>query len=486
MEDFKTELALLLEEKTRRQEEEKLFNSYFIDGTQGCIENYPKSFEFFSNGETAKQRALVAGNRIGKSETAAYEIACHAVGWYPDWWQGKRYKPGQDLLIWCCGDTNKTIRDILQVKLLGRDGVEGRGKGIIPKKYLKQKPTRAGGAAELVDTIYVDRIGGGRAIIQLKSYQGGRETFQGTEVDIVWLDEEPPLDVYSECLLRTMTNKGILMMTFTPLRGMTELIAEFYKAAEANPKSIAITTATWYDVPHFTNEERKEMELAIPEYQRDARIRGIPQLGSGAIYRVSLDDVVIEPIQLPPHWAKCYALDVGWNKTAATFMAINPENGCIYIYDELYISNKQPHEYAREIKFRGEWIEGVVDSASNNANQHDGMKIYDLLLKEGLKLQLTTKDDKSVEAGIYTVWDALSNNKLKIFNTCKNLQDEYRLYRRDEKGNIVKAKDHLMDCMRYGVMAQSRIAKTEQQYKQSIKPKKSNNNHHNNQNGWMG
>ena len=481
----KQELALLLELKQQRKDENKLFNSYFQDDTIGCIENYAKSFKFYSDGEFTRQRCFIAGNRVGKTETAAYEIACHAIGWYPDWWQGKRYEQGKNLLIWCAGDTNKTIRDILQVKLLGRDGIDGRGKGILPKKYLTQKPSRAGGAAELVDSIYVDRIGGGKTIIQLKSYQGGRETFQGTEVDIVWLDEEPPLDIYSECLLRTMTNKGILLMTFTPLRGMTELISEFYKSAEKNPNAVTVTTATWDDVPHLDDATKQEMLASIPEWQRDARSKGIPQLGSGAIYRVSLDDVLVKPFAIPDHWLKCYALDVGWNRTAALWLAINPDNGCLYAYDELYVTNKQPHEYAREIKYRGDWINGVVDSASNNSNQHDGIKIFDLLLKEGLKLQLTTKDDKSVEAGIYTVWDALSNNKLKIFNTLTNLTDEYKIYRRDDKGHIVKEKDHLMDCLRYGVMAHNRIAKNEKVVKNENKPHK-NINKNTSSNGWMG
>jgi len=63
--------------------------------------------------------------------------------------------------------------------------------------------------------------------VQFKSYDQGREAFQGTEQDGIWLDEEPPEDVYTECLLRTMTNNGLVMLTFTPLRGMSSVVLAF-------------------------------------------------------------------------------------------------------------------------------------------------------------------------------------------------------------------------------------------------------------------
>lgn len=458
-------LLELLQEKAKRQDEQKIFYKYFQPESALSIDNYPKHFEFFSNGLTASQRLLIAANRIGKTEAASFEITCHAIGWYPSWWTGRKYKPGQDLLIWAAGDTNKTIRDILQVKLLGSTQLSKAGTGIIPKKYIEQI-TRGGGVAELVDTIFIKRIGGGTTQIQLKSYLGGRETFQGTEVDIIWLDEEPPQEVYVECLLRTLTNKGQIIMTFTPLRGMTPLITDFFKASEEMPEDVKITMATWDDVPHLDEKEKAKLLASIPEWQRDARTKGVPQLGSGAIYRVALDDILVDNFEIPAHWKKAYALDVGWNTTACIWGAINPDNGVVYLYDEMYVNQKQPYEYARTIKMRGEWIEGVVDSASNNSNQHDGAKIFDMLVAEGLKLSYP---DKAVEAGIYKCWEALTNGKIKVFKSCKSFQDEYKLYQRDEKGRVVKTKDHLMDAFRYLLMGGMDKAKSLQDIE---KPKK--------------
>jgi phage terminase large subunit-like protein len=44
---------------------------------------------------------------------------------------------------------------------------------------------------------------------------------------VIWLDEEPDLDVYSECLLRTMTTGGLVMCTFTPMLGLSEVVMSF-------------------------------------------------------------------------------------------------------------------------------------------------------------------------------------------------------------------------------------------------------------------
>ena len=72
----------------------------------------------------------------------------------------------------------------------------------------------------------------------------------------------------------------------------------------------------WDDVPHLTPEMTRDMLAAMPPHQRDARSKGVPALGSGAIYQVMEDDVVCEPFELPAYFRRCYGLDVGWNRTA--------------------------------------------------------------------------------------------------------------------------------------------------------------------------
>jgi phage terminase large subunit-like protein len=60
-----------------------------------------------------------------------------------------------------------------------------------------------------------------------KSYDQGRERFQGTKKHGVWLDEECPASVYDECLVRLMTTNGLMLCTFTPLKGLSEVALRF-------------------------------------------------------------------------------------------------------------------------------------------------------------------------------------------------------------------------------------------------------------------
>ena len=76
-----------------------------------------------------------------------------------------------------------------------------------------------------------------------------------------------------------------------------------------------------------------------------------------------------------------------------------------------------------------------------------------------LGLELTPADN-TVEAGLSTVRELLVNNQLKIFKNLACFWREFRLYRRDERGRVVKENDHLMDCLRYGVMSGREKMKT--------------------------
>jgi phage terminase large subunit-like protein len=166
---------------------------------------------------------MLAANRVGKTEgVGGYELALHLTGWYPEWWPGRRWK--LPIRAWAAGDTSKTVREILQQKMLGNPGQWGTG--LIPAECI-ERTVRAAGIADTVETVYVKHKAGGISTLLFKSYDQRREAFQGTEQDLIWLDEEPPLDIYTECLLRTMTNNGMIMLTFTPLLGMSEVVLSF-------------------------------------------------------------------------------------------------------------------------------------------------------------------------------------------------------------------------------------------------------------------
>lgn len=188
-------------------------------------EGYPKHRAFMRAGAEHRERLLIAANRVGKTQCAAYEMALHLTGAYDEyapWWDGRRFSG--PIKAWAAGDTSKTTKDILQVALLGNVGQHGTG--MIPGHLIERTPAKQG-LPDAVESIYVRHVSGGTSVVQLKSYDQRRESFQGTGQDLIWLDEEPPEDIYTECLLRTMTTDGLVVLTFTPLMGLTPLVLSF-------------------------------------------------------------------------------------------------------------------------------------------------------------------------------------------------------------------------------------------------------------------
>lgn len=215
--------------------------------------------------------------------------------------------------------------------------------------------------------------------------------------------------------------------------------------------SRAVIRCGWQDVPHLTDDMIEEMTKGMMPHLKDARMKGIPTLGSGAIYPVPEDDVVFDPSEMPidDAWPRAYALDVGWKKNAAVWGAYDSDADIVYLYDEYYRGYAEPAVHASAIKARGDWMVGIIDSAANGSNQENGRKLFDVYTAEGLTI---TNANKAVDAGLLTVYQRLSTGRLKISKRLINLLGEFRIYRRDEKGRIVKENDHLMDAMRYLIM----------------------------------
>ena len=270
-----------------------------------------------------------------------------------------------------------------------------------------------------------------------------------TNRDLIWLDEEADREIYVECLLRTMATNGIVMLTFTPLLGVTDIVRDFLEQPESETGKFSIQ-ATWDDAPHLTPEAKAELLGSIPPYQREARTKGVPQLGAGAIYQVPESDIVVADFAIPEHFPRVFGLDVGWNRTAAIWAARDNETGIIYLYSEHYMGQAEPILHAQAIKSRGSWIPGVIDPAARGRSQIDSRQLIQIYRECGLHLE---EADNTVESGIYQVWQLMSSGKLKVFRSLGNWLREFRLYQRDMDGKIVKQNDHLMDASRYLVMS---------------------------------
>lgn len=433
---------------------------WFEDGPFD-IDKCPKHMAFFNAGATYPERCFMAANRAGKSISGAYETAVHATGLYPDWWAGKRYN--RPITAWAAGSTGITTRDTVQKELLGDLG--RRGEGMIPADCIISTTAKPG-IPNGVESVLVRHVSGGTSSISFRSYDQEVRGFQGTARDVIWLDEECPQEIYNECLIRTMTTKGIVFVTFTPQKGLTEFIVNFHKhadllagarpitALEAEERAASdgkrfkcVIQAGWNDAPWLTDDSKRQMLQDTQPHLRAARSEGRPAIGSGNVWPVALEDILCDPFEIPAHYRRLYAMDVGWNNTAALFMAIDPDSDTCYLYSEYKAGQKEPIVHATRIKEMTKgWIPGVIDPASRGRSQKDGSQLLHIYRQLGLQLRIA---DNSVEAGIQRGWDRLSVGKVKVFKNLRGFVEEFVIYRRDEHGRIVKENDHLMDCFRY-------------------------------------
>jgi len=445
-------------------------DKWFVVGTPYGIENCPKHRAFFDAGALYNERLFLAANRIGKSISGAFESACHATGVYPSWWRGKRFdKPTKG---WVVGSTARSTRDVVQKELIGPMGAWGTG--MIPKDKLGQSFALQG-VPQGIDIIHIKHISGGWSSIGFKNYEQKLDAFFGTDMDWIWMDEECPQEIYNECLLRTMTTNGIVYVTFTPLKGLTPMVVKFSETADylAGAEKLigisiekdendeddgedarfkgfkthkAIIQAGWDDAPWLTEEKKEQMLADTAPHLREARRSGKPSMGSGNVYPISIESLLVKPFPIPDYYKRMFALDVGWNVTAAVWAAIDPQTDTIYIYDEYYGKEAPPAVHAAAIRVRGTWIPGVIDPAARGRSTSDGTQLLRAYRDLGLNLLPANNE---VDSGIQNLWQRMTTGNFKVFNTLQEWPKEFVLYRRDLKGRIMKEKDHLMDTTRY-------------------------------------
>ncbi len=465
--DEKLKLQLELLELLQTREQEIKYNklaTLFPDTGHYRRELYPKHISFMNASSQFSQLAFIAANRIGKTLTGATLMAYHLTGRYPSWYTGRRFL--NPVKAWAASKRAQDTKEIIQFELLGE--LDDIGTGTIPKEYIVGNPTRVHSVPEAVDTIRVRHISGGISKVTLKSYEQKREGFMGTYRHFIWLDEEPSdPGIFEECLIRTMNDlsPGVIICTFTPLFGLSKVVMSFLPGGKfpldgknPNDPSKFVVQVSWDEVPHLSAAQKEEKLRGISPHLRAARSKGIPYLGSGSVYPYLEEDFVIRPNQLMPWWPRVYALDVGWNRTAVLWAAIDPESKIVYIYAEYYMGQELPPMHASAIKARGAWIPGVIDPSAKTGKAYDGTVLMERYQEEGLVLEPA---DNALEAGITDVRMLFEQGLIKVWDTLENFLVEMRVYRRDENGKIIEEKnkkDHLMDCVRYLVRSGLRLA----------------------------
>lgn len=437
-------------------------------------------------------------NRVGKTFGGARELAYHATGLYPDWWEGIRFKGPID--TWACGMTNNSTRDIVQKELLGDPGnPDAHGTGAIPLHCIGTT-TRKPGVPNALDSVLVKHfdengVQDGWSKIGFMSYEMGQNKFMGASKSWVWLDEEPPQDIFTQCVTRTVTTGGVVSMTFTPEQGLTPVVAGFMN--DRKPGQFMIQ-ATWDDVTekrdaegnivqrgHLTTESIEQLLAVYPPHEREMRTKGIPVYGSGAVFPIHLEDHIrIDPFEMPQHWPRICGLDFGWDHpTAAVWIAWDRDSDCLYVYDCYTQRQATAVIHADAIKRRGNipvaWpkdgLQADKGSGVGLAEQYRALGVN--MLPEPFKnnsLLHVGASAFAIEPGIQEIYARMENGTFRVFSHLADWFREFRQYYRQD-GKIVPMGDDIMSATRYAACSASRYAMlpndTQYHYRGEIKYK---------------
>lgn len=400
-----------------------------------------------------KNRWVFGGNRSGKTECGAVEVVWLARGIHPYKQQNKPNTEG-----WVVSLSQQVQRDVSQNKILYylnptwiQDVTMTSGK----KDYLQ------GG---VIDTIFVKNVFGGVSKIGFKSCDQGREKFQGTSLDYVWFDEEPPYDIYIESKMRVLDKCGEIFGTMTPLKGLTWVYNEIY-LNESQDENVWHINMQWEDNPFIDQKEFVSMSQALSETELNSRKFGLFSHHGGLVYTEFEESVhVIEPFSVPKEWYDKLSIDPGLNNPLSCHWYAVDYDGNVYVIAEHYEAKKDVNYHASKIKdisLKLGWhtnasgkIEALIDSAANQRTLASQKSVSELFFELGIAVNSNV--NKNLFSGVSRVKSYFKNlegkSRLFIFKNCVNLIKEIKSYYWGEGDVPIKSNDHALDELRYYIM----------------------------------
>lgn len=428
---------------------------------------YQWQLEFHDAGADNPERMLRAANRVGKTASAGAETAYHLTGLYPErceafpeGWQGRRFK--EPTLVWTGSPTNETSRDIVQKELLGGLGEE-LGTGWVPKELIVGKPdTRQAGVKNVVESFGVRHASGGISTCAMKTYEMGWVKWQGTAPHEVWLDEEPEdYRIFSEAQTRVLTSHGIILVTFTPLHGETELVLHFQDGGPG----IYLRGATWDDAPHLKEEDKARLRAVYRAHELDARTKGIPMLGEGAVFPIDDKEITVTPFQIPSHFRRLKGCDFGIDHPAAGVdCAWDADTDIWYLIDCYKKANELPPYHVAWFNKTNKWIPVSWPHDGLNREKVGGKTLAaryrelgaNMLSKSARYPRLPGEPtDKGgpqpVEPIVDELLERMASGRFKVFSNCSAFFEEKRSYHR-KNGVLTKNRDDVLKALMYALM----------------------------------
>ena len=401
-----------------------------------------------------RNRWVFGGNRTGKSECGAVEVVWMALGIHPY----RKNKP--DTMGWVVSLSTRVQKDVAQSKILS----------YLDKKDIIDIVMQTGSSSSpetgVIDRIVVKNAFGGKSYIIFKSCEEGRDKFQGASLDYVWFDEEPPKDIYDECVMRTIDKCGDIFGTMTPLKGLSFVYSEIYLNPR-NDKEVFTIFFEWKDNPYLSKKEIKRLtSLLTPEELEARRFGRFIEGNRGLVYNeFNETTTVIKPFDVPAEWQRSLSIDPGFhNPTSCHWYAVDGDDN-VYVVAEHYESEKLVSDHAEKIKNISDslnWrrntegkISALIDSASTQHTLANIKTVAELFDEQGI--MVNPKVNKNLFDGIARVKEYLGAKagepKLYIFDTCENLIREIKGYKWGTADTPIKKDDHALDELRYFLMS---------------------------------
>ena len=398
-----------------------------------------------------RNRWVFGGNRSGKTECGAVEVVYLACGIHP-------YKKNKVTEGWVVSLSRQVQRDVAQRKILD----------YLPPENIEKIVMLSGGQGNaesgVIDFILVKSEVGGISKIGFKTCDQGRDKFQGTSLDYVWFDEEPPYEIYQECRMRILDRCGEIFGTMTPLKGLTWVYNQIY-LNENNDNEVWYEQMEWADNPYLSKDEIVNMTKSMSAEEVEARRYGKFTFTSGLVYTEFDENLhVIEPFDVPKEWYDNISIDPGLhNPLSAHFYAVDFD-GNIYVLAEHYEKEKDVSYHAKCIKDIADrlgWkrnnagkLTALIDPAASQRTLSSEKTVVELFYENGIIVN--TKVNKDMFSGIQVVKSYLrtadGRTRLFIFKNCVNLIREIKSYFWGDGDNPIKKDDHALDELRYYLM----------------------------------